>query len=237
MRQKNIIMSNVQKKTSQDLWIIVIATLIPLFVYLCFGKTIMNMARNETQSIYLRLLPALLTQYGLAGFGISLVMFFRKEKLTDYALHLKNCLLAIVLTLLFFIPHFVFMFFDGTLNSYLPFQGMFLTRTILTEPFPQNVLLYLLVSLVWGFFEGFNYVVISQKINIVLPSKYKWLNWGALLCAIVCLLIHGMIGFDLRTFFEALTTFVFVYGMILCKDLLKNSWGVIFAFFFLWNAF
>ena len=47
-----------------------------------------------------------------------------------------------------------------------------------------------LIVLVWGFFEGFNYVVICDKINRRYPTTNEWLDYGAITCAIVCILFH-----------------------------------------------
>ena len=87
-----------------------------------------------------------------------------------------------------------------------------------------------------GILEGFNYVVISKKINERYISKNKWLNYGAIVCGIVCVLIHGMVGFDLYTIFEALTTFIIIYGMLIVKEKTNNAWDCIFIFLFFWNA-
>ena len=38
----------------------------------------------------------------------------------------------------------------------------------------------LVIAIVWGFFEGFNYVVICEKINRRFPVKTKFFDWGAL---------------------------------------------------------
>ena len=84
--------------------------------------------------------------------------------------------------------------------------------------------------------EGFNYVVISKKINDRYVCKNKWLNYGAIVCGLVCVLIHGMVGFDLYTFFAALTTFIIIYGMLIVKEKTNNAWGCIFIFLFFWNA-
>ena len=72
--------------------------------------------------------------------------------------------------------------------------------------------------LVWGFFEGFNYVIISKKINERYPGSGRYINYGAIVCGMICILIHGMIGLDLYTVFEAITTFIIIYGMLMIKE-------------------
>jgi len=67
-------------------------------------------------------------------------------------------------------------------------------RDVLLSAFPINIIGILVTTLAWRFFEGFNYVVISDKINRRYPSRKRWLNWGAFVCAVLCILIHGAIG-------------------------------------------
>ena len=134
------------------------------------------------------------------------------------------------------IPALIFMLVNNEIDSYLPLQGCLLTREFLSCTFPVNALGYALTILVWGFFEGFNYVVISKKINERYPGGRKHINYGAIVCGMLCILIHGMIGFDLYTLFEALTTFVIVYGMLMIKEKTGNAWGCILIFILFWNA-
>ena len=54
----------------------------------------------------------------------------------------------------------------------------------MSQSFPSNILAYLFICLIWGFWEGFNYVVIAEKIRIRFPSPYIWLDSGAITCAI-----------------------------------------------------
>lgn len=54
-----------------------------------------------------------------------------------------------------------------------------LTADVLAAGFPMNILGMALIVIVWGFFEGINYIVISDKINTRYPAKNFWVNWGA----------------------------------------------------------
>ena len=45
-----------------------------------------------------------------------------------------------------------------------------------------------------------------------------------------------VIGFDLYTIFEALTTFILIYGMLVVKENTNNAWGCILIFLLYWNA-
>ena len=72
-----------QKNADKDLNIIIFATLIPLIVYLVFGKSIMNFAETSGANIWLKFIPVMLIQFGLAGLGSLIVICYRKEKLKD----------------------------------------------------------------------------------------------------------------------------------------------------------
>ena len=201
-----------QKKADKDLNIIIYATLIPLIIYLIFGNDIMNFAKTSEMNIWLRFIPVMLVQFSLAGLGSLIVICYRKEELKEYGLVKNNFFKTIIL------------------------KGCFFTSLFLNSNYPTNILGYILIAFVWGIVEGFNYVVISKKINERYISKNKWLNYGAIVCGIVCVLIHGMVGFDLYTIFEALTTFIIIYGMLIVKEKTNNAWGCIFIFLFFWNA-
>ena len=224
------------KKADKDLNIIIYATLIPLIIYLIFGNDIMNFAKTSEMNIWLRFIPVMLIQFSLAGLGSLIVICYRKEELKEYGLVKNNFFKTIILSLVVCIPSIIFMLMNNEINSYLPLKGCFFTNLFLNSNYPTNILGYILIAFVWGIVEGFNYVVISKKINERYISKNKWLNYGAIVCGIVCVLIHGMVGFDLYTIFEALTTFIIIYGMLIVKEKTNNAWGCIFIFLFFWNA-
>ena len=225
-----------QKNADKDLNIIVLFTLIPLIIYLVFGNSIMNFAKNSQLNIWLRFIPIILIQFGLAGLGSLIVILYRKEKLKEYGLVKNNLFKTIMLTIIVCIPSLIFLLVNNEVKSYFPLKGCFFTKMFLNANFPTNLLGYLLIVLIWGFMEGFNYVVISKKINDRYINKNKWLNYGAIVCGIICILIHGMIDFDLYTIFEALTTFILIYGMLVVKENTNNAWGCILIFLLYWNA-
>lgn len=234
MRKKEL--SIEQKKADKDLNIIIYATLIPLIIYLIFGNDIMNFAKTSEMNIWLRFIPVMLIQFSLAGLGSLIVICYRKEELKEYGLVKNNFFKTIILSLVVCIPSMIFLLVNNEINSYLPLKGCFFTSLFLNPNYPTNILGYILIAFVWGIVEGFNYVVISKKINERYISKNKWLNYGAIVCGIVCVLIHGMVGLDLYTIFEALTTFIIIYGMLIVKEKTNNAWGCIFIFLFFWNA-
>lgn len=178
----------------------------------------------------------MLVQFSLAGLGSLIVICYRKEELKEYGLVKNNFFKTIILSLVVCIPSMIFLLVNNEINSYLPLKGCFFTSLFLNSNYPTNILGYILIAFVWGIVEGFNYVVISKKINERYISKNKWLNYGAIVCGIVCVLIHGMVVFDLYTIFEALTTFIIIYGMLIVKEKTNNAWGCIFIFLFFWNA-
>lgn len=94
----------------------------------------------------------------------------------------------------------------------------------------------LITAICWGFFEGFNYVVISDKINQRYPSSNKFLNWGAIVCAIMCILVHGAVGVTPDAILQMLVTMLLIYGMLLVKDKTGNAWGCVLLFVLYWNA-
>ena len=100
---------------------------------------------------------------------------------------------------------------------------------------PFSIIGMAIIILVWGFFEGFNYAVICEKINIRYPSKNKWLDSGAITCAIICILFHPL-SILFWGIVELITTFIAIYGMLIVKKQTGNAWVCIFAFCFIWNA-
>lgn len=227
-RQKEMKMelSETAKKADKDLNIILISMAIPLIVLIFYKDDIMGFCKDLSVNIWLRFIPLMLIQFGLAGLGCVIIMLYRKEHFRDYGLVKLRFLQTIILSMAVCIPAFIFMLVNNEVDLYLPLQGCLLTREFLSRTFPINVIGYGLTLLVWGFFEGFNYVVISKKINERYPGGRKHINYGAIVCGMLCILIHGMIGFDLYTLFEALTTFVIVYGMLMIKEKTGNAWDV-----------
>ena len=160
-------------------------------------------------------------------------MIRRKECWKQYGLLAKHFLPTLIQTATICLPLLLFLISRGQIHSYLPFQSILLTREVLASSFPTNILEFLLIGLIWGFWEGFNYVVIANKMNCRFPSHQTCLDYGALTCVLICLMIHGMISFHL----EALSVFILIYGMLVIQKRTGNAWGCIFIFLFIWNAF
>jgi hypothetical protein len=204
---------------------------------LAFQKQFNSFVKNTQIHILARTSFAAAFQFGLAGLGITIVSVYRRESFCSHGLKFKNTLKSIGLCVLCFVPYIIFSAVTGQIESYLPFQNVWMTRGALASGFPNNVIAMTIITLAWGFFEGFNYVVISDKINKRFPSKSKLLNWGAIACAVMCVLIHGMIGVTLEGVIEMLAVMIIIYGMLLVKESTGNAWGCVFIFVFIWNAF
>lgn len=231
-------LSSQQKEADQDLNILALLTFLPLIGFLTFQEPIVSFSRNPDHSLWMRLFVLALCQFSLAGLGSGAVLIYRKEGLQKYGLVGKEIFLTLLQTALITLPLLIFLIASGQVHSYLPFQSILLTKEVLASPFPFNFLGYLFISLIWGFWEGFNYVLIAQKINLRYPQNENRLwNLGAFVCALICLLVHGMIGFDFLSLFQEVTVFILIYGMLQVHRRTGNAWGCILIFFFLWNAF
>ena len=164
-------------------------------------------------------------------------VYLRKEKFSIHELNRHNILKSIVLCSLCFIPNIIYTYYIDEKILNFPFRQILTTNEIIASGFPVNVIGILITSLIWGFFEGFNYVVISDKINECYPSKNTWLNWGAISCGVLCILVHGVIGVTVNGILETVSIFIIIYGMLMVKNITKNAWDCVFIFIMFWNAY
>lgn len=223
-----------QKGLETDLWIIALVTLGVFLFYAVMGNQLMNFVKNSNISVIPRLLLNAGVQFGIAGLGITIVCILRKEKFTLFGLTKKNTIKAIVGTILCFAPYICYIFISGQFNGYCPFS-ILITDDVIASGVPLSIIGMALIVVIWGFFEGFNYVVVCEKINRRHPPKNQWLDYGAITCAIVCLLFHPF-STSFWGIIEIITTFIAIYGMLIVKKKTENAWGCIFAFCFIWNA-
>ena len=219
----------------KDIVIISIVSFVSAALYIALEGKIMEYGRDLSNPLFLRFLPVLLIQMGMSCLGILIVLVKNKEQLSNYGFRMKNTVFSIVGCLAVSIPTVYFLWITNNINGFLPFQGMFLTIEILELAFPLNVLGYLVIALIWGFGEGLFYVVLADKINSIIKPIKIW-NLGAIICAIIAIAIHGMIGFDSETLFETLATFILMYGSLVVREKSDNAWGNILIFFVIWNA-
>ncbi len=225
-----------QKKADIDLNIIISVTLIALFIYMFFDSQIISFSKNTKVPLLLRTLFIAFFQWGVAGLGITIVALYRREGFIRYGLTRTNLFKTILLSILPLIPYIIFGLAISSFTTYLPFQRVSIAREWFEVCFPYKLVGISIIAIIWGFFEGLNYVVISDKINKRYPSKNMWLNWGAISCGIACLFIHGIVGINFYTLMEGLTVFFIIYGMLIVKSYTNNSWGCILIFTLFWNA-
>lgn len=226
-----------KKQLDTDLWIIAIVSFLMLAIYIIFNQKINDIVYDTSINIVLRVLfVGGIFQFGLAGLGITIVSVFRKESFLNHGLTLKNLLSAVLFSVLCCVPDFIYNFFAGNMHTWFPFSDVNTTTEVLASGFPFNILGMLITAVCWGFFEGFNYVVISDKINERYPSKNKFFDWGAIICAVMCILIHGAIGVTPDAIIEMLCIIVLIYGMLIVRKFTGNAWGCVLIFILYWNA-
>lgn len=148
-----------QKRLDTDLWIIILVTLGVFLFYTVTGKQLMSFVANSSISVIPRLLLNAGVQFGIAGLGITIVCIFRKENFTYFGLTRKNLFKTIIWTIICFVPSTCYIFLSGQFNGYQPFS-ILITDDVIASGIPFSILGMALIVLVWGFFEGFNYVVI-----------------------------------------------------------------------------
>lgn len=223
-----------QKKTEIDLWIILFVTLGVFFGYALKGNQLRNFVINTEISVIPRLLVNAGVQFGIAGLGVTIVCILRKEKFTLYGLRKADTIKAVAGTVVSFLPYICYIVISGQFHGYRPFS-ILVTDDVIASGFPIAVLGMMLIAVVWGFFEGFNYAVICEKISKRYPPKNTWLDYGAITCAVFCILFHSM-NISFWGMVEMVTTFLAIYGMLIVKKQTGNAWGCVFAFCFIWNA-
>ena len=223
-----------QKRLETDIWIIALVTLGVFAVYSITGTQLMDFVKNHEIAVMPRLLLNAVVQFGVAGLGISLVCIMRKERFSQFGLKTKNIGKSIIGTVLCFVPNIGYVLASGQYKGYRPFS-ILITKDVLSAGVPISIIGMAIIVVVWGFFEGFNYVVICDKINKRYPSVNQWIDYGAITCAIVCILFHT-ISISFWGIIEIITTFAAIYGMLIVKKKTGNAWGCIFAFLFIWNA-
>lgn len=223
-----------QKRLDTDLWIILLVTLGVFLSYAVMGNQMMDFVKNNKISIIPRLLLNAAVQFGVAGLGITIVCIFRKEKFTRFGLVRKNICKAIIGTVICFAPFVCYIFLSGQFDGYQPLS-ILIADEVIASGIPFSVIGMALIIVVWGFFEEFNYAVICDKINRRYPSHNQWLDYGAITCAIFCLLFHPF-SISFWGIVELITTFIAIYGMLIVKKKTGNAWGCVFAFCFIWNS-
>ncbi|MDD5703376.1 MAG: hypothetical protein PHU23_15185 [Dehalococcoidales bacterium] len=225
------------KHATVDLFIIIATTLLSISIYVVFNDQIVQFIKEGNESVLLRLFSIAVLQYGGAGLGITIICILRKEPFTKFGLCRKNVLTAILYSCLMYIPNIAITLAYQVWQGYYPFQSVWTTKEILSSSLPIAIVGMIITAVSWGFFEGFNYAVITDKINSCLPAKHWLLDWGAIICTVMCILIHGMVGITPKDILEAFSVILIIYGSLMVRKKTGNSWGIVFTFIFLWNAY
>lgn len=185
--------------------------------------------------ILVQTLIGALFEFGLMGFGVVVICVRNKENFLSFGLKKEKLILTVVLSALVCLPCLAFQLFTNRNLSYFPLQNVNFTKPILAAGFPVNIVGMMIIIVTWGFFEGFSYVVISDRINKLLSPKSLLINWGAIICGIFCLVIHVLVG-QSYSFWEAVTEFILIYGMLAVHHYTGNAWGCVLIFLFFWSG-
>lgn len=223
-----------EKRLDIDIWIIAFITFGVFMYYAVMRNQLMAYVKEPENPLFSRLLLNAGVQFGISGLGITVVCILRKEKFSEFGLVKQNAIKSIMGSVACFVPYLCYVFASGQYEGYRPFDIM-IADAVLKSGFPANVLGMSLIAVIWGFFEGFNYVVISDKLNSRYPSKNQWTDIGAITCAVIGILFHPL-NTSFWGIIEIVTTFVALYGMLIVKNKTKNAWGCVFVFCFIWNA-
>ena len=172
-------LSTEQKRLDTDIWIIALVTFGVFLCYAAMGNQLKDFVTDSSISVIPRLLLNAAIQFGVAGLGITIVCVLRRERFTHFGLTQKNAFKAIIGTIICFIPSICCIFLSGQFSGYQPFS-ILITDDVVASGIPFSIIGMALIAVVWGFFEGFNYTVVCEKIDRRYPAKKKWLDYGAL---------------------------------------------------------
>ena len=128
--------------------------------------------------LLLQTLLGALTEYGVFGLGITIVCAVRRESFRSFGLKWEKLGVTVLLSALACAPAFVSMLFRNEVHSYLPFQTVNFTKQVLEAGVPVSLVGMVIIAASWGFFEGFSYVVIAERVNRLFPVRRVWLNAG-----------------------------------------------------------
>lgn len=221
------------KKYGVDL---IIVGLFVLIVYGILGVFYMLLKIDiGALPILVQTLIGALFQFGLMGLGIVVICVRNKESFLNFGLKKEKLILTIILSILVCLPSLIFQIFTNKNLSYFPLQNVNFTKPVLAAGFPINIVGMIIIIVTWGFFEGFSYVVISDRINKLLSPKSLLINWGAIICGIFCLVIHVLLG-QSYNFWGTITEFVLIYGMLVVYHYTGNAWGCVLIFLLFWSG-
>lgn len=197
------------------------------------GKGMTEFADNQSINIVIRVLViGICGEFGIACLGITIVCLIRKESFGKFGLNRNKLMPALGLSLLCCVTDFIYCLIDGRVHARCPFLDVNTTPEVLASAFSYSVLAFIVTAICWGFFEGFNYVVIRDKISEMYPSKHRFWDWRLSYCAVMCILIHGAVGVTPDALIEMLVTIILIYGMLIVRKETGNAWGCILIFLY-----
>ena len=97
-----------EKRLDLDLTIIGIVTFLVFGLFALYAKQINSFISNENINVVSRLLLNAGIQFGVAGLGIVIIMFFRKESFSSYGLKMDNIVKSILDTIVSFLPVIIY---------------------------------------------------------------------------------------------------------------------------------
>ena len=214
-----------KKKYVLELWVIALSSSV---FYAVLGIFYMLLKVDVTA------LPVLgqtflgaLFENGVMGLGITIVCVRNRESFASFGLKKEKLLPALLLSALACLPELLYVLVSKEGVTYCPFQNVNFTKPVLASAFPVNVIGMLIIIITWGFFEGFSYIVLADRINRLVPPKNRFLNWGAIICGAFCLLLHILVG-QTYSIGSAVTSFLVIYGMLVAYRYTGNAWGCVF---------
>ncbi len=140
-----------QKQADHDLNVILILTLVPLLLFLTLKPTLLSYTNQTSVPLWLRLILLASCQFAIAGLGTSTVMLYRKESFRHFGLITKNLVPTLFQSPLIALPLIIFKGLTHQIHSYLPLQSIQLTKEVMSQSFPSNILTYPFICLIWGF--------------------------------------------------------------------------------------
>lgn len=236
-RRKIMTETNRKKQLLVDLAIIGLTMGLAFLILILVGNKMNSFTYNRSVNIVLRVAAVGFgAQFVMAGLGICIVCLIRKEAFSRFGLTRKKLVPAVFLSLACCIPSLLYQIFIGSFDGWCPMWQVNTTPEVLTSGFPENVIAFMITVVCWGFFEAFNYVVIQDKISELCPSKLRFWDMGACICAVMCILVHGMVGVTPDSLIQMVTTLIIIYGMLIVKKETGNAWGCVAVFVLYWNA-
>ena len=121
-------------------------------------------------------------------------MVYRKEGFKNFGLNTRNLFSTLLQSVLIASPLIIFLALTPQINSYFPLQSVNLTKEVMKQAFPSNILTYSFIGLIWGagrdltmlsLLKRYAYIslhftlgsIVEQQPVPFLPS-YPWNLWN-----------------------------------------------------------